>query len=158
MRRAIKTRGFVCFVLFLCAVGLMAEVFPPVALVNNVEAVVGRPATPVSTAGVARRTTRRVVGTTAVVATGAAATATAASTAAASQPAAPTPPPVPAAPPPPPAQATAVPVGTVVPALPAGCASVVIGGVSYSDCGGVFYKAAFQGDNLVYVVVPKPMP
>ena len=27
---------------------------------------------------------------------------------------------------------------------------------NYSDCGGAFYKAAFQGNNLVYVVVEKP--
>ena len=35
--------------------------------------------------------------------------------------------------------------------------AVLIIGVSYSDCGGVFYKAAFQGNNLVYVVVEKPL-
>ena len=52
---------------------------------------------------------------------------------------------------------SAVPVGTVVEALPAGCTAVTVGGTSYSDCGGVFYKAAFQGNSLVYVVVPKPL-
>jgi signal transduction histidine kinase len=35
--------------------------------------------------------------------------------------------------------------------------SVAVSGVNYSDCGGVFYKAAFQGNNLVYVVVEKPL-
>jgi hypothetical protein len=50
-----------------------------------------------------------------------------------------------------------VPVGTVVQALPQGCQTVAVGGVNYSDCGGVFYKAAFQGNNLVYVVVEKPI-
>ncbi len=54
--------------------------------------------------------------------------------------------------------AQTVPIGTVVPQLPAGCAAVVVSGVSYSDCGGAFYKTAFQGNNLVYVVVAKPMP
>ena len=39
-----------------------------VSLIAAAEARVGRPATPVSYAGVARRTTRRVVGTTAAVA------------------------------------------------------------------------------------------
>jgi hypothetical protein len=54
--------------------------------------------------------------------------------------------------------AQTVPIGTVVPQLPAGCAAVVVSGVSYSDCGGAFYKTAFQGNNLIYVVVAKPMP
>ena len=53
--------------------------------------------------------------------------------------------------------AQTVPVGTVVQSLPGACTSVVVNGVSYSDCGGVFYKAAFQGNNLVYVVVEKPL-
>ena len=51
-----------------------------------------------------------------------------------------------------------VPVGTVVQALPAGCDAVTVSGTSYSDCGGAYYKTAFQGNNLVYVVVQKPMP
>jgi hypothetical protein len=56
--------------------------------------------------------------------------------------------------PPPPAQAPAgpVPVGTVVHALPPGCAPTPIKGVEYYNCGpGVFYRSAFQGNNLVYV-------
>ena len=53
--------------------------------------------------------------------------------------------------------AQTVPVGTVVQSLPGDCTSVVVSGVSYSDCGGVFYKSAFQGNNLVYVVVEKPL-
>ena len=53
--------------------------------------------------------------------------------------------------------AQTVPVGTVVQSLPGACTSVVVSGVSYSDCGGVFYKTAFQGNNLVYVVVEKPL-
>ena len=53
--------------------------------------------------------------------------------------------------------AAAVPVGTVVSALPAGNKAVTVGNTSYYDCGGVFYKAAFQGNNLVYVVVPSPL-
>jgi hypothetical protein len=50
-----------------------------------------------------------------------------------------------------------VPVGTVVQALPQGCQAVTVGGVNYSDCSGIFYKAAYQGNNLVYVVVEKPI-
>jgi hypothetical protein len=99
-------------------------------------AIIGVPLSPVSVAGVARRTTRRVVATEAAVAT----------TAAAAQPKPP--------PPPPPAQAPAgpVPIGTVVHALPPGCAPTPIKGVEYYNCGpGVFYRSAFQGNNLVYV-------
>lgn len=52
--------------------------------------------------------------------------------------------------------ASAVPVGTVVQALPSGCTSVVANNVNYFNCAGVYYKAAFQGNSLVYAVVPKP--
>lgn len=50
----------------------------------------------------------------------------------------------------------AVPVGTVVQLLPKGCTTVATGGVSYSNCGGTYYRAAFQGSTLVYVAVEKP--
>jgi hypothetical protein len=56
----------------------------------------------------------------------------------------------PAAPPP----ATAgkpLPLGTVVSALPGGCQSTPVGKVEYYYCGGNFYRAVFQGNNLVYV-------
>ena len=37
-------------------------------------------------------------------------------------------------------------------ALPPGCAATPIGGVEYYNCApGVYYRAAFQGNNLVYV-------
>jgi hypothetical protein len=120
-----------------------------VAFIRDAQAIIGMPLTPFSYAGVARRTTRRVVATEAAVATTAAATSTAASASAAAAAAAPKP----AAPPP----APAVPIGTVVQALPSRCTTVVVSGMSYSDCGGIFYKAAFQGNSLVYVVVPKPL-
>jgi hypothetical protein len=41
-----------------------------------------------------------------------------------------------------------MPVGTVVAVLPGGCANV--GGMF--NCGGVYYRPAYQGPNLVYVV------
>ena len=53
--------------------------------------------------------------------------------------------------------APVVPVGTVVQTLPGGCTAVTVSGKSYSDCGGVFYQAAYQGNKLVYVVVQKPL-
>jgi hypothetical protein len=43
-------------------------------------------------------------------------------------------------------------VGTVVNALPAGCKPETKSGVEYQNCGGVLYRAGFQGNNLVYIV------
>jgi len=126
-------------------------------LLQQAHAVVGAPLTPVSVAGVARRTTRRVVvaetsatqtaaANTAAVQQQQAATAqqqaataqqqaaTAQQQAAASRPAG-----APAA-------------GAVVSARPAGCKPETRNGVEYQNCGGVYYRAAFQGNNLVYVV------
>ena len=152
MKTTLKTVVIVCSLVFMFGVDFVGEIPSSVVLVREAEAIIGMPFTPMSYAGVARRTTRRVVATEAAVATTAAV--------AASAPKPPPPPPtvVVVSPPPPAAPAaSAVPIGTVVQALPAGCKSVVVGGVSYSDCGGVFYKAAFQGNNLVYVVVPSPL-
>lgn len=44
-----------------------------------------------------------------------------------------------------------LPIGTVVTALPAGCTTMTSGGVEYQSCGGNYYRAAFQGSQLVYV-------
>jgi hypothetical protein len=151
---ACRAMVFVSALLFMFGVDFVRETLPRVGFVKEAEAIVGAPFTPGSVAGVARRTTRRVVATEAEVATATAATAAATQSAAAAAP-------KPAAPPPPAPQPAAqaagvVPIGTVVQALPGGCTSIVVGGVDYSDCGGAFYKAAFQGNNLVYVVVEKP--
>jgi hypothetical protein len=109
---------------------IMSWLGPPAA------AIVGMPLTPVSAAGVARRTVRRpaYVAGAATVATAAVATTAAVTTA---------------------AVATAA-VGSMVAALPGGCASAAVGGVVYYNCGGVFYQPHYQGANLVYVVVPTP--
>ena len=146
-----------------------AEVAPEaplgLRLVPEAQAIVGAPLTPGSVAGVARRTTRRtvaVVGTEeaseasaqqAAVTQQQAATAqqqsaTAAQqsataqqqTAAAQQQAAVAP-----------ASGGALPLGTVVPSLPAGCSTTTAGGVEYYKCGANYYRTAFQGSNLVYV-------
>jgi len=93
--------------------------------------------------GVRRRAFRRG----AVVGASVAADETAA--AAASQPAAAPPPPAPA--PAPAASGKPLPLGTVVSSLPAGCTSTPEGGVNYYYCSGNFYRATFQGNNLVYV-------
>ena len=146
MTTVLRTLLIVCFLLLMFSIDVLKEIPPEVTFVSEAEAIIGRPLTPVSFAGVARRTTRRVVvGTTAVVAT---------STAAATQPTTVV---VEQAPAQPSAQATtAVPIGTVVPALPAGCSSVAVQGANYFNCAGVYYKPSFQGNNLIYVVVEKP--
>jgi hypothetical protein len=150
----------------------LAEVAPEaplgLAMPREAAAIVGAPLTPVSVAGVARRTTRRVVvassatTTAAVASSSAAASATAQQQAVAQQQAAT-------------AQqqqavakqqaevaqqqaqaAGVVPVGTVAAALPAGCVATPKEGVEYYQCGPNYYRAAFQGNNLVYVSVARP--
>jgi len=144
--------------------GVSPDASGGLTLMQEARAVVGAPLTPVSAAGVARRTTRRVVvagstttqATTATAATAQQQSATAqqqsataqqqsataqqqAATAQQQQAAASRPPGAPAA-------------GAVVAALPAGCKPETKNGVEYQNCGGVLYRAAFQGNNLVYVV------
>ena len=162
--------------LFLAGVSPDAPV--GLALLQEAHAVVGAPLTPVSVAGVARRTTRRAVVATSTTQAAAADTAAVqqqqaataqqqaataqqqaataqqqaataqqqaataqqqAATAQQQQAAASRPPGAPA-------------VGAVVTALPAGCKAETRDGVEYQNCGGVYYRAAFQGNNLVYVV------
>jgi hypothetical protein len=140
MRKPIKLALVGLGLLALLLADLAPEAPLGVGFVREAAALIGAPLTPMSYAGVARRTTRRVVATEATVATAA----TASAAAAAAQPKPP--------PPPPPAPAGPVPVGTVVQALPPGCAKTPIGGVEYYNCApGVYYRAAFQGNNLVYV-------
>jgi hypothetical protein len=112
--------------------------------VRDAVAIIGAPLTPVSYAGVARRTTRRVVAVEATAATTAAASAQQQQQKAQQQAA--------AAPAPPPPASGPLPVGTVVAALPPGCVPAPISGVEYYLCSGTYYRPAFQGNNLVYVV------
>ena len=135
----------------------LAETSPDAArgltLLREARAVVGAPLTPMSVAGVARRSTARVaVASTAATSQQQAATAqqqqaTAQQQTATAQQQAATAQQQAAARPP-----GAPPVGTVAAALPAGCRPENRGGVEYQNCGGVYYRAAFQGNNLVYVV------
>jgi hypothetical protein len=129
--------------------------------VGNAEAIIGMPWTPFSFAGVARRSMYReaawnaaaynaaAMNTAAYNAAAAnsaaasaaaanAAAANAAASAAAAQGSA--------------AAGSAVPIGTIVPHLPSGCSSIVISGVNYFNCAGVYYRAGFQGNNIVYIV------
>jgi hypothetical protein len=98
----------------------------PVSMIKEAHAVVGAPLTPVSVAGVARRTAVR---------------STAAASAAAKPP-----------PPPPPSNTSALPIGTIVSALPAGCASLQLKGTNYFNCQGTYFRPAYQGQDLVYIV------
>jgi hypothetical protein len=137
--------------------------------VGNSEAIIGMPWTPLSFAGVARRSMYReaVYGAAAANAAAAnmayanaAASQAAAANAAAAQAAAENAAAAQAAANAAAANAAAaqrapgaaVPIGTVVPSLPSGCNSIVIGGVNYFNCAGVYYRAGFQGNNVVYIV------
>lgn len=144
MKTIVKTAVFAFFMMFLVSAdfaGFADQPLSGIVLVGEAEAFFVR-----------RSARRSVIIGTAAVASSAAATSAAASTAAAA-PAPHTPPPAKA---PQPTDAKAVPIDTVVKALPGGCTPVVAGGTSYSQCGDTFYRAAFQGNNLVYVVVEKP--
>lgn len=122
-------------------------------LVSTAQAIIGLPMTPLSYAGVARRSAYREVefARTAAVATTAAATAAAATAAAAASTPVPVPAVVPAPAPAMPASGKPVAVGTVVTALPAGCALTTLNGVQFHRCGSTYYRAAISGSNLVYV-------
>jgi hypothetical protein len=139
----------------LCSVLMVDLPFLPVQAVPEAQAIFG----------VWRRHARRwaVVGTAAVATTAAATTAAAATeTAAAQQQAAAAQQQAaaaqqqaaaaqPQAAPAPAAAGKPLPIGTVVSALPSGCVSTPVGGVEYYHCSGNFYRAVFQGNQLVYV-------
>jgi hypothetical protein len=134
-----------------------------IRFVGDAQAIIGMPWTPLSFAGVARRSMYRAAVYNAAVtnaavanaaaanyayanaaqAQAAAANASAAQAAAASAAAA-------AAA----AQraASALPIGSTVPYLPPNCSSTVISGTNYFNCNGVFYKPGFEGNHIVYIV------
>ena len=161
-----KSKAFVVTIALplLYLAGVSPDAPAVVTLLPEAHAIVGAPLTPVSAAGVARRTTRRVVvagstttqATTATAATAQQQSATAQQqsataqqqSATAQQQAATAQQQAAVSPHPPGAPA----VGTVVATLPAGCKPETKNGVEYQNCGGVLYRAAFQGNNLVYVV------
>ena len=45
----------------------------------------------------------------------------------------------------------ALPMGTVVASLPAGCTPTPVGEVNYYYCGGNFYQAVYEGSTLKYI-------
>jgi hypothetical protein len=131
--------------------------------VRDAEAIIGMPMTPLSFAGVARRSMYREAAWHAATMNAAAANAAAANmayanaaaahaaaaNAAAAQAAAANAEAAAAA-----AQraAAALPIGATVPYLPPNCNSTLINGINYFNCGGVFYRAGFQGNQVVYIV------
>ncbi len=126
MNRLIKyfLFGIVCMVLMV--VELDASTSFNLQILKHTHAVVGAPATPLSVAGVARRTAIR---STVVVVS--------------AQPSSVSP------------QSDVVSslsVGTVVSALPAGCSSIQLNGVNYFNCQGTYFRPAYQGQNVVYIV------
>jgi hypothetical protein len=54
------------------------------------------------------------------------------------------------------AAATAAVVGTRVQTLPPSCTAIVAGGVTYQQCGSVWYQPQFVGTGTTYVVVNAP--
>jgi hypothetical protein len=153
--RNLKALAVTAALPLLFVAGVSPDAPGALTLVQDARAVVGAPLTPVSAAGVARRTTRRVVVAESAstqqqqAATAQQQSATAQQQSATAQQQSATAQQQAAAAARPPG---APPVGTVVSALPAGCKPETKGGVEYQNCGGVYYRAAFQGNNLVYVV------
>jgi len=47
-------------------------------------------------------------------------------------------------------------VGSIVRSLPPNCQTVVVNGVSYSQCGGAWYQPQYVGTTVQYVVVTPP--
>jgi hypothetical protein len=133
------------------------------SFVGDAQAIIGMPWTPLSFAGVARRSMYREAAWNAAAANAAAANAAAANMAYANAAAAQTAAANAAA-----AQAAAanaaaaaaaaqrasagLPIGSTVPYLPPNCNSTMINGQDYFNCNGVFYRAGFQGNNVVYIV------
>jgi hypothetical protein len=42
--------------------------------------------------------------------------------------------------------------GTVVTTLPTGCTTIIVNGISYQQCGTVYYRPEYRGGTVVYVV------
>ena len=140
--KTLKSRIF----LFLALLGLWVMDTTPdrpwvPVFVGDAEAIIGLPFTPLSFAGVARRTTRRAVFAGAAVNAAYYAPPVQVQSSAAAAP------PQQAAP-----SSPAFPAGTTVSALPAGCTSESKDGGDVFKCSGTIYKPEYKSGNLVYVV------
>ncbi len=54
------------------------------------------------------------------------------------------------------ATATAIVVGSIVSTLPTSCSAVVVGGLTYHQCGSTWYQPRYSGTTVSYVVVNAP--
>jgi hypothetical protein len=54
------------------------------------------------------------------------------------------------------AAVTAAAIGSIAYALPPSCTTVVVGGMSYQQCGSTWYEPRFSGTSVSYVVVSPP--
>jgi hypothetical protein len=52
--------------------------------------------------------------------------------------------------------ATAAVVGSIVRSIPPSCSTVVVNGISYSQCGSTWYQPQYAGTSVQYVVVNPP--
>ena len=52
--------------------------------------------------------------------------------------------------------ATGLAIGSVAYSLPGSCRVIYANSLKYWDCGGVWYRARYQGSDVVYVVVDRP--
>lgn len=143
MKRSIKVLSTVASFTVLSFASQSPDTLLGITAVPSAQAVIGVPVSPVSYAGVARRHTRRAV----AVTSSAAASSAAASSAQQQQ--------TTQAAPPPQSSGT-LPIGAVVTTVPTGCTPFTKDNVQYYTCQGNYYRAAYQGNNLVYSVVPKP--
>jgi hypothetical protein len=53
-------------------------------------------------------------------------------------------------------QQAVLPVGATLPSLPSGCASTMVNDQSFFSCGGNWFRPAMQNGNIVYAVVADP--
>jgi hypothetical protein len=51
---------------------------------------------------------------------------------------------------------TAAAIGSMVHSLPPSCSAMVVGGISYQQCGSTWYQPQFAGSSVTYVVVNAP--
>ena len=155
-------------VLILLVANLVPNSSLQLGLVGNAEAIIGLPFTPFSIAGAARRSMYREAAWNAAAINAASANAAAANAAAANYAYANAAAAQAAAANAAAAQAAAanaaaaaaaahaaqaaLPIGSTVPYLPPNCTSSLINGINYFNCNGVFYRAGFQGNQVVYIV------
>jgi hypothetical protein len=51
---------------------------------------------------------------------------------------------------------TAAVVGSIVHSVPPSCATIVVNGLAYQQCGSTWYQPQFSGSSTTYIVVNPP--